>query len=137
MLQATRAMAGVLMLLPICSIAWGQASDGQKSAAELKASVSKPTDGRATQDIWVGDQYTVLTSLRLVPGEVEVHTKRADVFVVQEGRATILLGGTVEGGHETASNELRGGRIIGGHERTVNPGAVSYTHLTLPTKRIV
>lgn len=68
--------------------------------------------------------YTVLVLRRDRTGEVEVHDAWDDVFVVQEGTATLLHGGQVSGGRQTAPGEWRGGEIAGGTAQVLAPGDV-------------
>jgi mannose-6-phosphate isomerase-like protein (cupin superfamily) len=68
--------------------------------------------------------YTVIALRRTADGEAEIHSEWDDVLVVQEGAATLLHGGTVEGGRETAAGERRGGRIDGGTRQVLAPGDV-------------
>jgi mannose-6-phosphate isomerase-like protein (cupin superfamily) len=59
---------------------------------------------------------------RSTNGVPEVHDHRIDVTVVQSGRATLLTGGRMEGGHVESPGEHRGGRIVGGVSRPVGLG---------------
>jgi mannose-6-phosphate isomerase-like protein (cupin superfamily) len=68
--------------------------------------------------------YTVLALRRTGDGEVEIHSEWDDVILVQAGGATLLHGGTVDGGRETAPGEQRGGRIGGGTRQVIAPGDV-------------
>ena len=119
--------AGALVCLSaLCgpASAVGQDTDQKLSASELQALVAKPTDGRASSNFWKGAGYIVQASLRLQQGEVEIHAITSDLFIVQEGRADVTLGGAVEGGRDTAPNERRGGAISGGHVRSLAAGDV-------------
>lgn len=55
---------------------------------------------------------------------VEVHTKDTDIMHVLSGKATLVTGGTMVGGKETAPEEIRGTSIEGGETRAVSPGDV-------------
>jgi hypothetical protein len=60
---------------------------------------------------------------------VEVHTCDTDIIYVLTGTATLVTGGTVVGGGETAPEEIRGTSVDGGETRalhvtaTVNPAS--------------
>ena len=71
-----------------------------------------------------GRNYMVHASRRERPGEVEIHTKDADVIYVLGGRADFITGGTVESPREVAANEIRGASISGGDERHLSKGDV-------------
>lgn len=55
-----------------------------------------------------------LLGLREADGQVEWHETQADVFVVQSGSATLLVGGTMVNGETVAPHEKRNGSIQGG-----------------------
>jgi mannose-6-phosphate isomerase-like protein (cupin superfamily) len=59
-------------------------------------------------------------------GEAELHEKQADVFFVQSGEATLVIGGEVQGGRTTAPGELRGPSIKGGEKRPLGAGDVAH-----------
>ena len=68
--------------------------------------------------------YTVIALRRTADGEAEVHAEWDDVMMIQEGSATLLSGGEVSGGRQTAPGETRGGRITGGACRALAAGDV-------------
>jgi mannose-6-phosphate isomerase-like protein (cupin superfamily) len=69
-------------------------------------------------------QDTFMLSRRQADGIVEWHENQADVFFVQSGTATLLVGGTMVGGETTEPHEKRNGTIQGGVKRKLSPGDV-------------
>jgi mannose-6-phosphate isomerase-like protein (cupin superfamily) len=61
---------------------------------------------------------------RQVDGVPEWHENQADIFFVQSGTATLLVGGTMVGGETTELHEKRNGTIQGGVKRKLSPGDV-------------
>jgi mannose-6-phosphate isomerase-like protein (cupin superfamily) len=57
-------------------------------------------------------------------GAVEWHETQADVFFVQSGRATLLLGGKLVNGETVGPHEKRNGTIVGGVPRKMSAGDV-------------
>lgn len=57
-------------------------------------------------------------------GAGELHQNWTDVFVVQDGEATILYGGTIENAKDTGSGEIRGPRHLGGTSQKIAKGDV-------------
>lgn len=57
-------------------------------------------------------------------GQVEWHETQSDVFVVQSGSATLLVGGTYSGGETVAPHEKRNGTIQGGIRQKLGPGDI-------------
>lgn len=70
------------------------------------------------------ENYKVHASRRESAGQVEVHTKDTDIIHVLTGTATLVTGGTMVGGKETAPEEFRGASVEGGETRTISPGDV-------------
>jgi uncharacterized protein GlcG (DUF336 family)/mannose-6-phosphate isomerase-like protein (cupin superfamily) len=72
-----------------------------------------------------GDRnYMVHASRRDSAGQAEVHAKDTDIIYVLDGTATIVTGGSVVDGKETAADELRGKRIDNGERRKLVKGDV-------------
>jgi mannose-6-phosphate isomerase-like protein (cupin superfamily) len=61
---------------------------------------------------------------READGVPEWHETQADVFVVESGSATLLVGGTMEGAETTEPHEMRNGTIHGGIRRKLVAGDV-------------
>jgi len=59
---------------------------------------------------------------RTEKGRSELHATFTDVWYVLDGAATLITGGTIENGSETASGEVRGTGIKGGISRRVQKG---------------
>jgi mannose-6-phosphate isomerase-like protein (cupin superfamily) len=72
--------------------------------------------------------FKVMASRRDKPGQAEVHATDTDIFVVIDGRATIVLGGRMIEPKETSPGEIRGSGIEGGTDYLLEPGVV----LTVP-----
>ena len=72
--------------------------------------------------------YRVLAVRRDKPGESEIHKTETDIFLVVDGKATIVVGGEMVGGREIAPGEMRGSGFKGGKDYVLDPGIV----LTIP-----
>jgi mannose-6-phosphate isomerase-like protein (cupin superfamily) len=72
--------------------------------------------------------FKVLASRRDKPGQSEVHATDTDIFVVIDGRATIVVGGEMIDPKQTSAGELRGSGIKGGTSYLLEKGVV----LTIP-----
>ena len=68
------------------------------------------------------DQF--MLSRREADGIVEWHETQADIFFVQSGSATLLVGGTLVGGETVEPHEKRNGTIEGGVRRKLSAGDV-------------
>ena len=63
-------------------------------------------------------------------GEAEVHQKTNHVFIVVDGEATFVTGGSLVNAKQTAPDQLRGSSIQGGETRHLTKGDV----ITIPAK---
>ena len=63
-------------------------------------------------------------------GEAEVHQKTNHVFIIVDGEATFVTGGSLVGAKQTAPDQLRGSSIQGGETRHLTKGDV----ITMPEK---
>ena len=57
-------------------------------------------------------------------GGGETHQNWTDIFVVQDGEATILYGGMLENPTDAGNGEIRGARHIGGKSQKVSAGDI-------------
>jgi mannose-6-phosphate isomerase-like protein (cupin superfamily) len=63
-------------------------------------------------------------------GEAEFHEKTNHVFIIVEGEATFITGGTMVGVKQTSPDEKRASRIDGGQTHHLSKGDV----ITIPAK---
>ncbi len=83
-----------------------------------------------------GNHLTMLAH-REGDGEVEVHDKMADVFFIESGDATLIVGGTVVGGHPTTPGEIRGASITGGEKKILGAGDAVHIPAKVPHQLMV
>lgn len=65
-----------------------------------------------------------MLSRREGEGIVEWHETQTDIFFVQSGSATLLVGGNMVGGETVEPHEKRNGKIEGGVRQTLSAGDV-------------
>jgi len=70
-------------------------------------------------------------------GEAERHETQADIFVVQDGAATLVVGGELVDGKTTAQGELRAPSIKGGDRKTIGPGDVVHIPAKVPHQLLI
>jgi mannose-6-phosphate isomerase-like protein (cupin superfamily) len=92
------------------------------ATAQLDSYVTKTDKGVALRQIPTDGGSTVLIVRRDSTGEVELHWRMNDIFVINSGHGSLLLGGRIEHNHEIAPSEWRGGEIIGGEKHELSPG---------------
>jgi mannose-6-phosphate isomerase-like protein (cupin superfamily) len=84
----------------------------------------------ATETIASHGNYSFMVAHREGSGEAEYHATQADIFMVQSGEATLVVGGELVDGKTTAPNEMRAPAIKGGSEKKLAAGDV----VTIPAK---
>jgi mannose-6-phosphate isomerase-like protein (cupin superfamily) len=78
----------------------------------------------------INDHGLIVLAQRRGAGEVEVHEKTNHVFIVVEGEATFVTGGTLVGARETAPGQRRAKSVQGGEIHHLTKGDV----ITIPAK---
>ena len=78
----------------------------------------------------INDHGLIVIAQRRGAGEVEVHEKTNHVFIIVEGEATFVTGGTLVGAHETAPGQTRAPSVQGGEVHHLTKGDV----ITIPAK---
>jgi len=130
----------VLMLIPMFAadpqgfVIW-KASDLKAKDKELAGKMSDKHVASETLANY-GTHLTMLAH-RDGDGEVEVHDKMADVFYVISGEASLIVGGTVVGGHTTAPGETRGTSITGGAKKALSAGDAVHIPAKVPHQMLV
>ena len=76
----------------------------------------------ATEQLAKFGNHSAMVAHREGSGEAELHETQADLFVVQSGEATLVIGGTVVNPKTTALNEVRGSSIQGGDKKKLGAG---------------
>jgi mannose-6-phosphate isomerase-like protein (cupin superfamily) len=139
--KAAGAVLGTLVLGIAVSAASLPAADAPAAvvwpSAELKAYAQKLSPkvdaGKFASDRLgsYGNHY-MLIAHREGDGSAELHEKEADIFVVQSGAATLVVGGELVGGHTTAPGEIRGPSIKGGEKKPLAAGDIVHIPAGVP-----
>jgi mannose-6-phosphate isomerase-like protein (cupin superfamily) len=106
-------------------------SYGQKLAPKMNAGKV------ATERLATWGNHFAMIAHREGDGESELHETQADVFFVQSGEATLVVGGEVEGGKTTAPGEIRGPSIKGGSKHPLAAGDVVHIPAKTPHQLLV
>jgi mannose-6-phosphate isomerase-like protein (cupin superfamily) len=99
--------------------------------------LAKHGDGSASETLKEYPQHFAMLSFRSRSGEVEVHERFADLFVVLAGAATLVTGGTVTGARIVAPGETRGDSIAGGTLQNLRPGDVAHVPASTPHQMLL
>jgi mannose-6-phosphate isomerase-like protein (cupin superfamily) len=99
-----------------------KASDLAAMATRLSPKIT--ASGFTSDSMAKMENYSFGANLRRTSGGAEIHKTNTDVFVVESGEATLIVGGTIPDGKESQPNEVRGTAISGGVEKKIAAGDV-------------
>jgi mannose-6-phosphate isomerase-like protein (cupin superfamily) len=110
---------------------------GQWKGAELKSYDKKLAPKIDAQKIGSAPlanygNHNLMVIHREGSGQAEFHEKQADLFIVQSGEATLVVGGTVVDPKTTEPNEIRGPSIKDGVSKHLGPGDVVHIAAKTP-----
>ncbi len=91
----------------------------------------------ATENLGRFGNHQVMMTHREADGEAEIHENQVDIFIVQNGQATVVTGGELEGSRVVGPGEIRGTSIRGGRKRTAGPGDVVHIPAGTPHQVLV
>jgi mannose-6-phosphate isomerase-like protein (cupin superfamily) len=130
------------VLVPLALSLWAADPDGfgmwSGSDMKAKANAAKLDEhkvGLARVANW--GNHSLLSIRREGDGEAEVHETQVDVIVVTAGEGTMIVGGTMVGGHPTTAGEIRGTSITGGVSKKMAPGDVFHIPAKVPHQMLV
>ncbi|MBZ5595524.1 MAG: cupin domain-containing protein [Acidobacteriia bacterium] len=91
----------------------------------------------ATASLGNFGNHNFMVAHREGSGEAELHEKQADLFIVQTGEGTLIVGGTVVDPKTTEPNEIRGPSIKDGVTKHLGPGDVVHIPAKTPHQLMV
>ena len=111
------------------------AADLKARAAALAAKMN--ADKLASDKLADYGNYNTQLAHREASGGAELHENFADIFVIESGEATVVVGGKIEGSHQTAAGEIRGTAVTGGERHRVSTGDVVHIPPNTPHQMLV
>jgi mannose-6-phosphate isomerase-like protein (cupin superfamily) len=99
--------------------------------------VARAGNGSASETLREYEGHNMMLSVRLRSGVAEFHARFADLFIVLDGRATLITGGTIVDLREEAPGEIRGTGIEGGISRELRAGDVAHIPAGTPHQIIL
>ena len=96
----------------------------KQTSSSLSAEASTDPHHFAVRQLSDYGNESFLLVHREADGQVEWHETQADVFLVQSGAATLVVGGTMVNGETVGPHEKRNGTIQGGVRRKISAGDI-------------
>ena len=111
--------------------------NGELRSFEGKLSPKINAQKVATQALGSYGNHNFLVAHREGDGEAELHETQSDIFVVESGEGTLVVGGTVVDPKTTAPNEIRGPSVRGGEKKAVAAGDILHIPAKIPHQMLV
>ena len=128
-----------IAILTVCGMAiaisnsHAQPADEYKFIPSAQQKVVPSANGMTSQFMLAQPKSgTSMITTRDKSGEAEIHADWIDHIFVQEGGATMILGGKVDEPRETGPGETRGSGVTGGKSFAMRPGDYVY----IPAKTV-
>ena len=99
--------------------------------------MARAGDGSSSETLREYEGHAMMLSVRLRSGIAEFHQRFADLFIVLDGKATLVTGGTIAGAKETGPGEIRGKEVQGGVCRELRAGDVAYVPAATPHQMLL
>jgi mannose-6-phosphate isomerase-like protein (cupin superfamily) len=122
-------MKNLGILVVLLGLTIGVAADGVPTVVTYVPN-SKVTEVMTKGGEIVNDKGLIILANRRGSGEVEVHDKTNHIFIIVEGEATFVTGGTLVGAKNTAPGQIRAANVQGGQTHQLKKGDV----ITVPAK---
>jgi len=108
----------------------------QDAAKKLAAKVDRKNKV-ATQSFVNYGNHLLMLAHREANGEAELHETQADIFVVESGEGSLVVGGTVVDPKTVSPHEVRGPSIKGGETKSLSPGDIVHIAAKTPHQVMV
>lgn len=103
----------------------------------LRSQAQASPDGLAPVTLEKFPGHLTMLIVRTKSGGAEVHATVNDIIIAEEGDATVVTGGTVEGGKEISPGETRGARVVGGTPHVIHKGDIMHIGPGIPHQVMV
>ncbi len=132
----------VVTILSLPAVAQTSGKADVFSAAQIKALLATlgtqaAAAGSAGTTLADYGSHKVQLSVRTASGGAEIHAHFDDVMIVEQGSATLIIGGTVLGAQSNSDGETHGISIQGGQSRAISVGDVVTVNAGVPHQLIV
>jgi mannose-6-phosphate isomerase-like protein (cupin superfamily) len=130
-----------LLAVLFASATWLHAADPEgfglwKGASVKKSSnelAGKIDEGKfAWQSLGTYGNHLIGISHREGDGSAELHEIQTDIMIVDEGEATLIVGGTMIEPKTVKPHEVRGSSIEGGETKQLGPGDIVHIPAKIP-----
>jgi mannose-6-phosphate isomerase-like protein (cupin superfamily) len=133
-------LTAALFAVPVFAQTGGSAEvfPGKDVATQLTALVEKARPS-GSSGATLGDykSHAIKLSVRTASGGAEIHAHYDDIFVVTDGSATLITGGSVVDAETGADGETKGTRIQEGKSQTITKRDIVHIPAGTPHQLII
>ena len=136
-------LAACMGLSLLCSTAVSETSAvaySRQQLLELAKQMREETKNSLTPEASPLEKHldaSTILAYRNKDGKAELHEQAADIFVVLEGAATVVTGGTIANPVTTAPGEIRGAAVQQGTRRDLKEGDIAHIPAGVPHQVLV
>lgn len=114
---------------------WSKA-DLLERAKQLEQQAAKG-DGSASETLEKYPHHYTMLAFREKSGSGELHQNFADMFVILDGHATVVTGGSIVDQKSIGPGEIRGKSVQGGTRQEVKAGDIVHIPAGMPHQTLV
>lgn len=93
--------------------------------------------GDASETLKQFTGHSIMLSVRLRSGIAELHENFSDLFIVLDGKATLITGGTIVNSKKTGPGETRGDSVTGGNAQELRAGDMAHVPAGTPHQMVL
>lgn len=140
-------------VLPACGLAQSPAPAGaatevapfdeitqgqlRSQAADMLVQAQKSPSGLASVTLKKYPHHLTMLTVRTRSGGAEQHDHWSDIFVVLDGEATEVIGGSIPDSKSSTPGEVRGAKVVGGVEHPMHTGDIVHIAPGTPHQTLV
>ncbi|GGH00835.1 cupin domain-containing protein [Silvibacterium dinghuense] len=113
------------------------AEQWKAQAADLLNQAKASPSGMASVTLKKYPGHFTMLTVRTRSGGAEQHDHAADIFIVLDGEATEVTGGSIENASTAKPGETRGTRVVGGTEHRMQTGDIVHIAPGTPHQTLV
>jgi mannose-6-phosphate isomerase-like protein (cupin superfamily) len=115
-----------------------QVFSGKDISAQL-ATLGQTSKASGSSGATLGDytSHAIKLSVRTASGGAEIHAHYDDIFVVTEGKATLITGGTVMNAQTGNDGETKGSSLRDGQSQTITKNDIVHIPAGTPHQLII
>ncbi len=115
---------------------YSQAELEAKAQALMKQAADSP-NGSAGITLEKYPAHYSMLNVRVRTGGAEIHAHYADIFVVIDGQAALVTGGSIVDPKENANGETSGSSVKGGQQRKLVKGDIVHISAGVPHQLLI